>query len=83
MRKSASQTFAIAALLTLTGCATTRFVQTPCISKDQAIPSQPDKIHGKLTGKADEDTRILAGGLIRWEAYGIGLRTILEGCREK
>lgn len=74
---------AIAALLSLGACETTRFVTTPCISKNQQLPPAPPKVGPSLTGKADEDSRILAGGLIRWQAYGNGLRTILEGCREK
>lgn len=71
------------AALALSGCATTRYVDVPCISKGQQLPSEPSPVKSKLTGKADEDTRTLAGGLLRWQAYGRGLRTILEGCQEK
>jgi hypothetical protein len=67
--------------LLLSGCSTTRYVTVPCVGKDQVLPSEPEKVGGKLTGRADEDTRILAGGLIRWQAYGTGLRRILDGCR--
>ena len=68
-------------LLALAGCQTTKYISVPCVSKDQTLPAEPDPVKPKLTGKADEDTRILAGGLIRWQSYGRGLRTILEGCR--
>lgn len=68
-------------LLALAGCTTTRYVTVPCVGKDQALPAEPEKVAPKLTGRADEDTRILAGGLVRWQAYGRGLRSVLEGCR--
>jgi hypothetical protein len=43
---------------------------------------EPPKVHDKLTGNADTDVGILAGSVIRMRAWGGGLRTILEGCRE-
>jgi hypothetical protein len=67
--------------LVLSGCTTTRYVTVPCITKDQALPAEPPKIADRLTGKADEDIRIIAGSNVRLRAYGQGLRTILEGCR--
>jgi hypothetical protein len=73
---------AIAALL-LTGCVTTRYVTVPCVAKNQALPAEPEKVHDKLTGKADEDVRTIAGNNIRLRAYGVGLRQILDGCTEK
>ncbi len=73
----------ILAAALLSGCATDRFVTVPCLSKDQALPSEPPKVGDKLTGKADEDLRIVAGSALRLRAYGQGLRTILEGCRAK
>ena len=77
------RTFSLAlAALALTGCATTRYSVTYCLKHDQALPAEPERVGPKLTGRADEDTRILAGGLIRWQAYGLGLRDILEHCRE-
>lgn len=69
--------------LALAGCQTTRTVATPCIAKDQALPEEPKSITPDLTGEADKDTRVLAGGLLRWQSYGRGLRSILETCRDK
>jgi hypothetical protein len=75
------RTFSLVALLLLAGCTTTRYVTVPCVSKDQAIPAEPEKIHDKLTGQADKDIRIIAGNNVRLRAWGEGLRGILEGCR--
>lgn len=74
---------ALIALLTLSACQTTRYVQVPCIGKDQVLPSEPEKVGPKLTGRADEDIRTIAGSNIRLRAWGRGLRSILEGCRAK
>lgn len=72
----------LAFALALSGCAPhVRYISTPCIAKDQALPNEPDKIGQKLTGRADEDVKILAANAIRLRAYGRGLRTIIEGCR--
>lgn len=67
----------------LTGCATqTRYVSTYCLTHDQALPAEPERIKSKLTGKADTDIGIVAGSAIRLRAWGEGLQTILNGCRE-
>jgi hypothetical protein len=65
----------------LAGCQTTRYVQTPCISKDQLLPAEPPKVADKLTGRADEDLKTVAGSAVRLRAWGQGLHSILEGCR--
>jgi hypothetical protein len=70
-------------LLSLSACSHTRYVQIPCVGKDQALPAEPEKVAGKLTGRADEDIKIIAGSAVRLRAYGQGLRGILEGCRER
>jgi hypothetical protein len=67
----------------LTGCATTRYSTIYCLSHDQQLPAEPPKVRGQLTGNADKDLTIVAGSAIRLRAWGEGLRTILEGCREK
>jgi hypothetical protein len=78
------RTFSLALLFALAGCAPhVRYIPTPCLTKDQALPAEPPKIHDKLTGKADEDLRIVAGSVVRLRAYASGLRLILEGCRER
>jgi hypothetical protein len=66
----------------LSGCATTRYSTIYCVGKDQTLPAEPPKVGPKLTGRADEDTRILAGSAIRLRAWGRGLADILEHCRE-
>jgi hypothetical protein len=58
-----------------------RYVQTPCLKADQALPAEPESVKPRLTGKADEDVKIIAGSAVRLRAWGQGLRTILEGCR--
>jgi hypothetical protein len=75
----------ILAALALTGCTTTRYAPTYCLTRaqyEQLKAQQPPKVHDQLTGQADRDTQILAGSLIRVRAYSDGLLTILAGCVE-
>jgi predicted small secreted protein len=67
--------------LVLGGCQTTRYATVPCVGKDQSLPAEPPKIADKLTGKADEDVKIIAGSNVRLRSWGRGLHLILEGCR--
>lgn len=69
------------AAIALAGCQTTRTIIVPCVGKDQVLPAEPDKVAPRLTGKADEDSRILAGGLLRWQFYGRSMREIVDNCR--
>jgi hypothetical protein len=39
-------------------------------------------VKDKLTGDASKDVGVLAGSAIRLRAWGEGLQSILEGCRE-
>jgi hypothetical protein len=74
---------AITLLASLAGCQTVRYVPTYCITKDQLEKlkaAKPGKVHDQLTGKADEDIRPIAGRLVRVEAWGDGLITVLGGC---
>ena len=73
----------ITAALALSACQTTRYVQTPCIGKDQQLPSEPERVGDSLTGRADRDFQIVAGNNARLRAWGQGLNGILEGCRAK
>jgi hypothetical protein len=66
----------------ISGCATTRYAPTYCLASDQHLPAEPPKIKDQLTGDASKDVGTLAGSAIRLRAWGEGLRTILEGCRE-
>jgi hypothetical protein len=70
-------------VVTLSACQTTRFVTVPCVSKDQLEQqrqAEPEKIHDKLTGRADEDIRPIAGSAVKLRAWGNGMLGILEGC---
>ena len=74
---------ALIALAALSGCQTTRYISTPCLTKEQAAElekAEPPKVADKLTGKADEDIRIIAGSNIRLRAWGGGLMGVLNGC---
>lgn len=75
--------FAAVVMLTLPAgmCVSTRYVPISCVGKDQILPAEPPKVADKLTGKADEDLRIVGGSAIRLRAWGQGLHSILEGCR--
>ena len=66
----------------ISGCATTRYTTVYCLAHDQQIPAEPPKVKDQLTGDASKDVGILAGSAIRLRAWGEGLQTILEGCRE-
>jgi hypothetical protein len=67
--------------VSLAGCQTTRYVTVPCIGKEQSLPAEPPKVADKLTGKADEDIKLIAGSNVRLRSWGQGLHSILEGCR--
>jgi hypothetical protein len=76
-------TILAATALALTACAPhVRYVSTYCLTHDQQLPAEPPKVHSQLTGHADSDIGIIAGSAIRLRAWGEGLQTILEGCRE-
>ena len=71
------------AVVALTGCTTTRYVKVPCLTPqqlEQQRQAEPPKVHDKLTGKADEDVRTIAGSNVRLRAWGVGMLGILEGC---
>lgn len=72
-----------AAALVLSACSTVRYTPVYCIGKDQAIPAEPPKVGESLTGRADRDFQIIAGSNVRLRAWGQGLRSVLDGCREK
>jgi hypothetical protein len=75
--------FAAVILLTLPACVTTRYVPTYCVTPEQLEQlkaSKPGKVRDQLTGKADEDLKKVAGRLVRVEAWGDGLLTVLGGC---
>lgn len=69
--------------LALSGCTTTRYVSTPCLTPEQLAElkqAEPPKVSDKLTGNAAEDIKPIAGSNIRLRAWGHGLLTVLGGC---
>lgn len=71
------------AALALSGCVTTKYVTRSCITPaqlEQLKSAAPPKVRDKLTGKADEDVRILAGSNIRLRSYSDGLIEVLKVC---
>lgn len=69
--------------LALSGCTTTRYVSTPCLSQEQFREMQsaePPKVGDKLTGNAAEDIKPIAGANVRLRAWGKGLLGVLGGC---
>jgi hypothetical protein len=64
-------------------CTTTRYVTVPCVTPEQyegLKGQEPPKVKDKLTGKADEDIRIVGGSAVRLRAYSQGLLGVLGGC---
>ena len=73
----------ILAALLLSGCQTTRYVTVKCSTPEQTEQlkaAKPPKVGDQLTGQADKDIRPIAGRLVRMEAWGDGLLSVLEGC---
>lgn len=73
---------AILPALILAGCTTTH-TTTKCLTKsqyEQLQRDEPEKVAPKLTGRADEDSRTLAGSAIRLRSWGNGLLNVLGGC---
>ena len=70
------------ALVTLTGCGHTTLIR-PCITPAQLAElekQEPPKVADKLTGKADEDVRTLAGSSLRLRGWSYNLRDALRVC---
>lgn len=73
---------ALAALLTLSGCAT-RPLMVSCITKEQLAElkaQEPPRVKDHLTGRADEDVRLIAGSNLRLRSWGGTLIGVLEVC---
>ena len=67
--------------IALAGC--THTVVRDCATPEQIQQlrdAEPPKVSDKLTGKADEDVRIIGGSAIRLRAWGRGAIETLEGC---
>jgi hypothetical protein len=64
-------------------CTTIRYQPVYCITKEQLAELQaqrPQAIRDKLTGKADEDLKLVTGKLIRVQAWSDGLIDVLGAC---
>lgn len=82
--------FPMIAPLALAGCAhatapgievRTVEVPTPVACVDEAaIPAEPDRVAGKLTGRADHDVSIIAESALELRRWGGKLRAMLVGC---
>jgi uncharacterized lipoprotein YajG len=71
----------LAAVL-LSGCQT-KFVTRSCLTPQQyaELKSQePPKVTGSLTGKADEDVRVIAGSALRLRGWGHNMLDVLKIC---
>lgn len=69
--------------LLLTGCTTTRYHTTSCLTAEQykaLADAEPEKVGNKLTGNAEQDIKPIAGSAVRLRAWGNGLLTVLGGC---
>ena len=74
---------AVVAALLLSGCATTRYVKVPCLTKDEyqkRVDAEPEKVGGQLTGDAQKDVRIVGGSAKELRSWGRGNLDILGGC---
>lgn len=70
-------------VIALSACTTPRVISQPCLTKEQVEElrrAEPEKVAPKLTGRADEDLRIVSGSALRLRAWGLGLLGTLEGC---
>lgn len=73
----------IVVALALAGCSTTRYAPVKCVTPDQLEQlkqAEPPKVADRLTGKADEDVRTIAGSAMRLRLYAHGLLGVVEGC---
>jgi hypothetical protein len=71
------------AVLILSGCVTTKYVQTYCVTAEQLAElraQRPQAIRDQLTGDADKDLRLVTGKLVRVQAWGDGLLDVLGAC---
>lgn len=69
--------------LALAGCAHTRYVTVPCLTQvqyDKLAGDLPPKVRDQLTGRADQDIKIIAASGVRLRGYSEGLLGVLHGC---
>jgi hypothetical protein len=74
---------AAAALVFNVGCTTTRYITRDCVSAEQLAElkaQEPPKVSDRLTGKADEDVRVVAGSALRLRGWGHNMLDVLKVC---
>jgi hypothetical protein len=72
---------ALILMLTLSACATP--YRVPCLTPEQLQElekAEPPKVGDSLSGRADEDIRIISGSAIRLRQWGRGNLEVLRGC---
>jgi hypothetical protein len=73
---------ALILMLTLSACAHKPQL-VYCLTPEQLQElekAEPEKVAPKLTGRADEDIRIISGSALRLRAWGRGNLEVLRGC---
>ena len=71
------------AALALSGCATTRYAPTHCVTPEQyqkLKDAEPPKVGKDLTGQAQDDLKIIAGSNVELREYSHGLLGVIGGC---
>lgn len=54
-------------------------IAVACIDK-AAIPAEPEKVAGRLTGNASQDLDLVSASALRLRVWGRELRAMLGGC---
>ena len=71
------------ASMLITGCTTTRWIRTPCLTPEQLEErrkAEPPLVREDLTGDAQKDVRIIGGSAVLLRSWGRGNLDILSGC---
>lgn len=75
---------ALALLLCMSGCTSTRYVRIACLTPEQLEArkqAEPKLVGPELTGDAQKDVRIIGGSAKELRAWGRGNLDILSGCQ--
>lgn len=67
----------------LAACATPQTIVQTCVTPEQYEElkrQEPPKVKDELSGRADQDIRVISGSAIRLRAWGRGLLGVVEGC---
>lgn len=72
----------LVAALALAGCAT-KPLMVSCVTNEQLAElkaAEPPRVKDRLTGKADEDIRVIAGSNLRLRSWSETLLGVIEVC---